>query len=171
MNKGITLIGMPGSGKSTIGKFLAKELNLEFVDLDNLIEKKYSSGTQEYIDEHGEDSKDGLIKLEEKETLNLDLRKKVFSPGGSIIYGQKSMRKIKSQTIVIYLKLPLAILKTRLSNLDTRGIVGLKKYGFNKLFAIRSPHYEKNADITIDISDESEEITKAKLLKLLKNRL
>ena len=165
--KGITLIGMPGAGKSKIGKFLARDLGFDFVDLDELIVQTSNLSPNDYLEKYGEDR---LLDLEEKITLGLNLRKTIFSPGGSIVYRNKAMNKLKKEAVIVYIKVPKEKLKTRIKNMNTRAIIGLKEYGFDKLFDLRSPLYEKSADITLEITDEPEKATEEKLLKVLQNR-
>ena len=162
---GITLIGMPYSGKSTIGKLLADNLSFEFLDLDLLIENTVSRAPQEYIETEGERK---FLDLEERLALAQDLSTKIFSPGGSIIYSKKAMDKIKRETVVVYLNIPLENLRKRITNLETRGIIGLDRLGFDNLFHERSPLYEKCADLVISINNEDEIEIKQKILELLK---
>lgn len=146
--KGITLIGMPGSGKSTVGKLLANRLNLNFVDLDLLIKEKTGKTHQEILKEKGEQD---FIRLEEALTLPLNLDKTVFSPGGSIIYSPAAMAKLMRETNIFYLNLPLEEIKKRLGeNIDYRGIVGLKEKGIEGLFEERVPVYQSCAHHTLD---------------------
>jgi shikimate kinase len=162
---GITLIGMPGSGKSTIGKRLAKELNKDYADLDLLIEIETGRPHQQVLATQGSDA---FLELEEKIVLNLSLKNKVFATSGSIIYSGPAMEKIINETIVFYLKIDKKILENRLGNLvKKRGIVGLEEHGFDKLFELRSALYEKYADITIDTF----KLTKGKIIKKIKEEL
>ncbi|HVF69403.1 MAG TPA: shikimate kinase [Xanthomonadales bacterium] len=151
-NKGITLIGMPGVGKSTVGKKLAKTLNKEYVDLDELIYKKSGISDMTYFKRFGEKA---FLELEEKLALELSLKDIVFAPGGSIIYSKIAMEKIKNETFVVYLQIEKGMLKKRLSRIIMREIVGLKELGFDKLFENRSPLYEKYADLTVNINKQS----------------
>lgn len=109
-----------------------------------------------------------LLNSKKKITLNLDLKGKLFSPGGSFIYGNKAMRKAKRETIVVYLKISLATLEKRITNLNTRGIVGLKKYGLKALYKQRSPLYRQHADIIFSVENEKPEAVKKNLLLKLK---
>lgn len=166
-NKGITLIGMPGSGKSTLGRLLAKELELDFIDLDEVITQTTTVSPNEYIEKNKEDK---FIDLEEKNTLMLDLRNKVFSPGGSIIYSKRAMNKLKRETVIVYIKVPREKLKARIKTMNFRAIIGLKEHGFDKLFNLRTPMYEKNAHITIEVTNESENITSRKIAQALQEK-
>lgn len=157
---------MPGAGKSTLGPLLAKDLSLEIEDLDKLINKKTKISMNEFIEKNGEDK---LLKLEEELTLPLDLKGKMFIPGGSIIYSKKAMKKLKKETFIIHLKVPREILKSRLKNIDIRGIIGLKRYGFDKLFDMRSILYEKYADAVVLVNNETEDEIRRILKKTIYN--
>lgn len=149
--KGITLIGMPGAGKSTVGKMLAEQLGWKFVDLDILIKEKEGRSHADILEKDGEAR---LLDLENQYTLALNLEKAVFSPGGSIIYSPAAMEKLKNDTAIFYLEMPLDKIKKRLGpRPDKRGIVGLKEKGLAKLFEERAPLYRKLAHHIIDCSE------------------
>ena len=155
--RSITLIGMPASGKSTIGKIVAKKLGWDFVDLDELIEEKTGKRYDEILEQEGERK---LLDLENRFTLELDFgRNLVFSPGGSIIYSPEAVDKIKKETWVIHIDLPLEEIERRLKERPIKGgIVGLKEKGLKKLFEERDMIYRKFADdiIKADGLDEME---------------
>lgn len=163
--KGITLIGMPGAGKSTIGKQLAELLGWKFVDLDVLINKGESQSPAEIIRERGERE---FIELEEKYVLALDLAEIVFSPGGSIIYSPKAMAKLQSETNIVYLDLPLEEIRKRLGrNLEPRGIIGLALSGLDNLYRERILLYQKFAHHTVSCAGLNEKEIIDKIYKLL----
>jgi len=155
----ITLIGMAGSGKSAVGRALAKRLKYGFVDTDDLIELKSGMQLQQILDTLGRDE---FIKTEELAILELckygmgtDNRNyHVIATGGSVIYSEKAMDFLKRNSIVVFLNAPLSILKKRLRNMDSRGIVGLKDKGLDELFNERLALYKKYSDITIGLYEE-----------------
>lgn len=148
----ITLIGMPGSGKSSIGREVARMLGYEFVDIDLLVKKKAGCPLQEIIDTKGDEA---LVQLEEKVVLGLSIDDGiVISPGGSIVYSDKAMKYLKERSIIIFLHTPLSRVKQQINNQDSRGIVGLKDRSFEQLFAERFPLYQKYADMSIDIGNK-----------------
>jgi len=164
----ITLIGMPTSGKSTIGKILAEKLGYNFIDLDDLIKEKTGKSYDEILDQEGEKK---LLDLENKYTLELDFENSdiIFSPGGSIIYSPKAMEKIKNETQVIYIELPLKEIEIRLGLRPIKGgIVGLKERGLKKLFEERDVVYRDFADDIIKADGLTENELVIKLLKLTK---
>jgi len=148
--RGITLIGMPSSGKSTIGKLLAERLKWSFIDLDNLIEKEERTSVNEILEQKGEKE---LLRLENGYTLRQDLSDVVFSPGGSIIYADEAMRKIRKDTITVYLEISLEEIKKRINkHRRKQAIIGLKEKGIAGLYEERTRIYKLNADHIIDCS-------------------
>lgn len=141
----ITLIGMPGSGKSSVGEALAKRLGWECVDTDLLINPDRAQ-LQIIIDTQGATV---FRKLEEEAILSLAARQHtIISPGGSVIYSPRSMEHLKAQSTVIFLNVPLEIIKRRV-DAQNRAIVGLKEKGWDVLYAERMELYKKYADIEI----------------------
>jgi len=149
----VTLIGMPGSGKSMIGKLLAKKINFEFIDCDEYIEQKEKMSLQQIIDTKGDK---GFCKIEKQRILELlPLKKHVIAPGGSAIYLEKLMNILKKSSLIILLNLPLNVLEQRLTNKETRGIVGLRSKSIKELYEERMPFYKKYADIIINCFNKS----------------
>ncbi|MHB9019632.1 MAG: shikimate kinase [Minisyncoccota bacterium] len=164
----ITLIGMPASGKSTIGKILAKKLGWGFVDLDDLIKEKTGKSYDKILEQEGEKK---LLELENKFTQKVNFKDSkgiIFSPGGSIIYSPNAIEKIKNETRVIHIETPFYEIKKRLKERVIKGgIVGLKEKGLKKLFEERNLVYIKIADNTIRFDNLSEAETASKVLKLI----
>ncbi|MDP3999395.1 MAG: shikimate kinase [bacterium] len=153
--KGITLIGMPGAGKSTIGKKLADSLGWKFLDLDILIQEKTGLAPAEFIGKNGDTA---FLELEEELSLDLNLAETVFAPGGSIIYSTRAMNKLKSETQIFYLDLPLEEVKKRLGPKPLeRGIIGLARWGLEGLFTERHYLYQTYAHQTISFSDAGDQ--------------
>lgn len=147
----ITLIGMAGAGKSSIGKELAKKLKYSFVDTDRIIEKDTDLKLQAIIDAQGEAE---FLKIEEKTILSLENSKNsVISPGGSVVYSLKAMQFLKTISKIVFLNSRFEDLKKRLKNTETRGIIGLKNKSLRQLFNERANLYGKYADITIEFSN------------------
>ncbi|MFP4654914.1 MAG: shikimate kinase [Methanohalobium sp.] len=151
----ITIIGMAGAGKSTIGKLLAKKLGYRFIDIDKVVEQKSRKSLQELIDSEGERA---LLELEEETVLGIQLNstdKYVISPGGSIIYSRPAMEFLKTQSTVIFLDVSFEIITKRLSNFATRGMVGIRNKSLKELFDERRILYNKYADITIKLDKQN----------------
>ena len=143
----ITLIGMPASGKSTIGVLLAKRLGYSFVDVDIVIQEQEGKLLKEIIAERGDD---GFLEVENRINRELTVCKSVIAPGGSVIYGKEAMEHLKEISIVVYLKLSYESVKERLGNLVDRGVVLKDGMTLYDLYEERVPYYESYADITID---------------------
>lgn len=145
--KNIVLIGMPGAGKSTIGVLLAKSMLYSFTDTDLLIQSKYGTSLCEIIEKEGTL---GFIEIENDIIAGSDFERCVIATGGSAVYGEEAMRKLKENGTVIYLKLPVEELKKRLGDIRTRGVAMPKGSTIDELYKERSPLYEKYADITVE---------------------
>lgn len=145
----ITLIGMPGAGKSSVGKALSRHRGYCFIDTDILIQEHSGAALQELIDRRGDLA---LIDVEEECILSLELLDNcIISTGGSVVYSEKAMHFLQNSSTVIFLDVPFGIIKKRLSNLDTRGVVGLKDKGLYQLYKERSCLYAEFADIRIKV--------------------
>ncbi|EOS76462.1 MAG: shikimate kinase [Lachnospiraceae bacterium] len=149
MKNNIILIGMPGSGKSTVGVVLAKKLGFQFIDSDLVIQEQSGKLLYQLIEELGEA---GFLVLENKINAQIQADKSVIATGGSAVYGEEAMRHFKKTGTVVYLKLPYEELEVRLGDLHKRGVVIKKGSSLRELYEERTPLYEKYADITVDCS-------------------
>ena len=143
----ITLIGMPASGKSSVGVVLAKRLGKKFVDTDIVIQEKYGKLLKELIEEHGDD---GFREIEDEVNATLDVSNSIISPGGSVVYGERAMKHLKEISVIIYLELSYTAIKSRLGDLRERGITLKDGQTLKDLYLERTPLYKKYADITIN---------------------
>ncbi len=143
----ITLIGMPASGKSTVGVLLAKRLGYSFVDVDIVIQEQEGRLLKEIIAKEGQE---GFLAVENRINAGLSVRHSVIAPGGSVIYGKEAMEHLKKISTVVYLKLSYESVEERLGNLEDRGVVLKDGMTLRDLYEERVPYYEKYADITID---------------------
>ena len=145
----LILIGMPTSGKSTVGIILAKALGYEFTDIDLLIQKKAGKKLAAIMEERGVD---GFLSLEEEVTCGLSCSHTVIAPGGSVVYGEKAMEHLKSLGRVIYLQMDLDMLTERLHDARNRGVALREGQTLEMLYNERVPLYEQYADITVNES-------------------
>ncbi|RFZ77399.1 shikimate kinase [Lacrimispora amygdalina] len=143
----ITLIGMPASGKSTVGVLLAKRLGYSFVDVDIVIQEQEGRLLKEIIAEEGQE---GFLDVENRVNAELSVHNSVIAPGGSVIYGKEAMEHLKKISTVVYLKLSYEAVEERLGNLTDRGVVLKDGMTLKDLYEERIPYYEKYADITVD---------------------
>lgn len=145
--KNVILIGMPGSGKSTIGVVLAKVLGYEFIDTDILIQKLEGKKLSKIIEEKGIE---GFVSLENRVLSEIKAKRHVIATGGSAVYGKEAMEHLKSIGKIVYLKIGYKDLCKRLGNLKARGVVLKEGQSFFELYKERIPLYEMYADFTID---------------------
>ncbi len=143
----IILIGMPASGKSTVGVILAKILGYNFIDADIVIQKKENRKLSEIIETEGID---GFIDIENRINSEIEAEKSVISTGGSVVYGKEAMEHYKNIGTVIYLKVEMDVLTKRLKNVKQRGVVMREGQSLISLYNERSVLYEKYADLTIE---------------------
>ena len=145
--KNVVLIGMPGSGKSTVGVVLAKVLGYRFIDSDLVIQQKYGKLLHELIREHGVE---GFWKIENDVNAGLTCDRTVIATGGSAIYGAEAMAHLRSIGTVVYLRLTLPQIEERLGDLTERGVTLREGQDLKALYEERTPLYEKYAHVIID---------------------
>ncbi len=143
----VILIGMPGSGKSTVGVLLAKSMLYSFIDTDLIIQHKYCTPLCEIINTQGTEN---FKKIENDALCEIVADNCVIATGGSAVYGEAAMAHLKENGTVVYLKLPVSEIESRIQNIKTRGIVMAKGETLHDLYRERAPLYEKYADITVE---------------------
>jgi len=163
----IVLIGMPGSGKSSVGPILARLMCRSSIDTDTLIETRQGRTLQEIVDRDGYLA---LRKVEEKVLLDLGCHNHVIATGGSAVYSLAAMSHLKSHGIVVFLKVDMDTLKTRTHNYDTRGLAKHPDQTFEDLFVERSSLYRQYSDVTINCDGLNHEQVCAKIIQELKAR-
>ena len=163
----ITLIGMPGAGKSTIGVVLAKVLGYQFIDSDLLIQKQEGRRLSEIIEQEGYT---GFMDIENRVNAAIDVDDTVIATGGSVVYCEDAMKHLKSVGKVVYLKLSFESLTKRLGNLKGRGVLLKEGQTLRDLYEERTPLYEKYADIVIDEEGKDLEASLHAVLEILKEK-
>jgi shikimate kinase len=160
----ISLIGMPGAGKSTVGVILARLTGLRFVDCDLEIQLREQATLQQIIDRH---SYRYLRAVEERTLLQLAVEHAIVSTGGSVVYSEPAMRRLKEAGPVIYLAADLAVLERRVAVAPLRGIACEPGQSFASLFAERTPLYRRYADATVDAASGTVDELAAEILRRL----
>lgn len=158
----ISLIGMPGAGKTTIAKLLATKLNLEFIDSDHLIEKRNDQSIQNILDSEGH----AELRLKEEEIiLSCSLDNTILATGGSAVYSDKAMRYLNNNSIVVYLDIPISLVMQRVGDYSNRGFAEPNGKSPQDVFNQRTILYKKWChliiDGTYDMNTVAENIIKA----------
>lgn len=154
MKSNIVLIGMPGSGKSTVGVLLAKQLSLGFIDTDLLIQSREGRPLQQIVDSDGYLA---LRRIEEEVLLALHCCNHVIATGGSAAYSIAAMRHLKAGGTVVFLHADIPTLERRVLDFSSRGLAKRPDQSLDDLFSERLSLYRQYADITIDSRNLSHE--------------
>ena len=162
----IILIGMPGSGKSTLGVVLARKLGYGFLDTDSFISQREKSTLQGIIDKYGLKR---FLEIESSVGSEIICDRVIIATGGSMVMSEDAMNNLKSIGKIVYISVPVNELKRRLSDYSERGIAKSDGETLEEIFNKRSPYYEKYADITVNYKDgNSLEETARDIIKDLK---
>ena len=163
--KNIILVGFMGTGKSAVGKLLARRLNRSFVDLDRKIEKEAGGSISQIFASEGEDG------FRERETRAVkeavELKNHVIATGGGVMLQEENVRLLKKCGRLICLTASAdAILQRTLATLPSRPLLAghEPRQRVEELLKLRAPFYAQ-ADATIDTSDKSVEQVVEEILK------
>ena len=149
MKKGnIILIGMPGSGKTTIGTEISEKIGYGYIDSDSVIVAREGKRLSEIIEEVG---REAFLDIEAKVNSELCADRCVIATGGSVIYRDFAMQKLKEMGTIVYLKLPYEVIEKRLGDLKKRGVALKEGFTLRDLYEERVPLYEKYADVTVEL--------------------
>lgn len=151
----VSLIGMPGSGKSTVGVLLAKRLGLAFVDTDLLIQEQEQATLAEIIAAKGHEA---LRDIEEQVLLDMAIYPAVISTGGSVVYSDAIMQRLSAASSVVYLRASLETVDHRISLAPDRGIASPGNHTLEDVYNERVPLYERYAVVTVDVDTDDPEV-------------
>ena len=161
----LILVGMPASGKSTIGVILAKVIGYDFIDSDLLIQREEGKRLSEIIEEKGID---GFLAVENEVNASIEASQCVIATGGSAVYGVEAMRHLREIGAVIYLQVDFDVIQKRLRNIRQRGVVLREGQTLRDLYDERTVLYEKYADLIVrEGSGEIEEVV-ARIIRTLR---
>jgi shikimate kinase len=170
----VVLVGLPGSGKSTFGRQLAKEMDFPFLDLDQLIEERYQLKISEIFSIHGEGTFRDLESLVLQDTLKQD-RAFVLASGGGTPCFNDNMDLINAEAISVYLDVPLGSISRRLqtSKAQQRPLFqGLDQGELTlklKSLLVSREYFYNQAKIKLSGEDFSAELLLVELISRLKS--
>ena len=162
MNKNIVLIGMSGSGKTTIGKALSIILNKKLIDIDSYIEKTEGKSILEIFDKGEAHFREIVSKAVLMISKNID---SIISTGGGIIKKEKNMALLKENGIVIYIDRPVEMILKDIDDTN-RPLLKNNKTNLYEMYELRNPLYKKYSDLIV-VNDASEEMVINKIIKIL----
>ena len=160
----ISLIGMPGSGKSTVGVLLAKRIGLAFVDTDILIQEQEKATLAEII---ARSSPFVLREIEEQVLLDMPITDSVISTGGSVVYSPAIMARLSAASTVVYLRAQLETVEYRISLAPDRGIASPGNHTLEDVYNERVPLYEQYSDLVVDVDHDTPESITGQIISQL----
>jgi len=166
--KNVILIGMPTSGKTTVGTKLSETIGYGYIDSDSVIIARYGKLLKDLIAELGNE---GYLDAEAKVNSEIAAQRCVIATGGSAIYRDDAIRKLKENGIVVYLKFTYEEMCKRMKDATARGVVLKDGFTLKDMYDERLPLYEKHADITVDITGKTIDETVALVAQEVKNVL
>lgn len=167
LRSNIVLVGMPGSGKSTVGVILAKLMAYDFIDTDLLIQSSKQRSLQDIVDQEGHLR---LRQFEEEILLSIEVHNHVISTGGSAVYSEQAMAHLASIGTVVFLEIDLASLGKRIQDFSSRGLAKRPDQSLSDLFTERALLYRQVAQITVNCSNLTQEGVCARIIKELNSR-
>ncbi len=143
----ISLIGMPGAGKSTVGVVLAKQMGMQFIDTDILIQIREHATLEQILQQQGYLA---LRAIEGQIIQQLDVQNSVVATGGSAVYNQGAMQNLQRLGKVVYLRVSPQQLSERLGDFAQRGIAAATTTSLAQLLEERTPLYEQYAQYALN---------------------
>ena len=151
----LVLIGMPASGKSTVGVVLAKVIDYDFIDTDILIQRSEKKRLSQIIEDVGVD---GFLQVENRVNASVEADHCVIATGGSAVYGEEAMRHFRKIGHIIYLKVDYETIRKRLRSIKQRGVALRDGQSLRDLYEERTALYEKYADTVIEEKGDAEDV-------------
>ncbi|MDO5536273.1 MAG: homoserine kinase [Desulfovibrionaceae bacterium] len=149
----VTLIGMAGSGKSTIGHALARHLGYAFMDTDHLMEAAYAVNLQGVTEALPGSA---FLDMEERFVRSVRAGRCVIATGGSVVYRDAAMQHLRSLGPIVCLDCSLAVIQKRIALNPKRGLVIAPGQTIADLYNERYVLYNRYADIHCDTTKSPE---------------
>ena len=164
----VSLIGMAGAGKSTLGRALAQDLGWALVDTDRLMEAHWGAPLQALLDRFGLED---FLRVEEDVVAKLWLWRTVVATGGSVVYGPRAVQRLRELGLVVYLRVGVGTVCERVQDARGRGLARRPEQTLEQLYAEREPLYQAAADMTLEMDDCSIDTALERLRPWLQKQL
>ena len=149
--KNVILIGMPGTGKSVVGRALAERLGYTFMDADDVIVETAGKTLPEILRTDGLDT---FLEIEARVGETMEYENTVIATGGSMVLYEKAMEHLKENGVVVWLETPLSQINDRMpDDLTDRGIAAPQGMTIRQIYEQREPLYAKYADLIVASKD------------------
>lgn len=163
-----TLIGMPGCGKSCMGRAISRKLGMRNIDADRVIEQRKGKKLHELIEEFG---MDGFKQIEKEVLLTIEEDNIILSTGGSAVYYPEVMEHYRKIGKIIYLYCSYEVIEERLGDFSKRGVVLGAGQTLRDLYEERTVLYKKYADIIVDCSGDAYPKYQARVIDAIKGMI
>ncbi len=167
----LILIGFRGAGKTTVGKILARRTGREFIDTDELIERRIGLTIQEIVAQKGWTFFRDLERKVISEVAHTD--SKIIAAGGGSVLAEENVKAFRKNGLIIWLKADLQIIAARLrkdpeKNAQRPSLTGKgTMHEIEEVFRAREPIYAQIAMMEIDTTNMEAEAAAEKILKSL----
>ena len=149
--KNVILIGMPGTGKSVVGRALAERLGYTFIDADDVIVETAGKTLPEILRTDGLDT---FLEIEARVGETMEYENTVITTGGSMVLYEKAMEHLKENGVVVWLETPLSQINDRMpDDLTDRGIAAPQGMTIRQIYEQREPLYAKYVDLIVASKD------------------
>ncbi|GIB54960.1 shikimate kinase [Vibrio cholerae] len=168
--RNIFLVGPMGAGKSTIGRHLAQQLHMEFIDSDTVIEERTGADIAWVFDVEGEE---GFRKREEAVINDLTEQQGiVLATGGGSVISKENRNRLSARGIVVYLETTIEKQLARTRD-KKRPLLqtDCPREVLEQLAEDRNPLYEEIADITVRTDDQSAKVVANQIVKMLEEHI
>ncbi|HBE94497.1 MAG TPA: shikimate kinase [Desulfovibrio sp.] len=157
----LSLVGMAGAGKSTLGRLLAGRLGWAHLDTDKLLEAYYGLPLQQLLDRVGLAA---FLELEEHQVGALGVQRTVVSTGGSVVYSRRAVERLRLLGPVVFLEIGLPAFLDRVGRGEDRGLARAPGKSFEQLYLERQPLYLAAADFTVRTDEQDPEACARQIL-------